>query len=72
MSEWIRCVDRLPPAHTFVLACGHARGNHTDGPNIDIWMWDGDDWWDDGGTELPFHGDPTHWMPLPETPKESR
>lgn len=64
MSEWISVKDRLPPKRTSALTCDRY-GNihimfHCGGEkypfNIPPWH--------------PYYYEPTHWMPLPEPPKE--
>jgi hypothetical protein len=68
--QWVCCVDTMPPKDTQVLACGPGRGDMIGGVNMDIGVWDGKCWWDEGGTEMTWR-DPTftHWMPLPDPPR---
>lgn len=67
---WISCREQRPPRGLQVLAYGPNKGNNSSGVNMDICVWDGFDWWNDGGTEICW-GDEgwTHWMPLPELPE---
>ncbi len=68
--EWIDCKTMMPPINKQVLAYGPCMGSLIGGLNIDICIWDGQCWWDDGGTELVSWGDErwTHWMELPDPP----
>lgn len=67
MSEWISVADRLPKKDVNVLV--------TDGRCwCGVWSLYGysefvDFWEDEYGNFQPFD-DVTHWMPLPEPPKE--
>jgi hypothetical protein len=56
---WIKCTERLPPAWTTVLCYTY---------DIVLGEIDRDGIW----VELPYHIDirPTHWMSLPNIPKE--
>lgn len=67
---WTSCKDRLPPVGEQVLAYGPGLGEMVSGANIEIVVWDGTDWWDEGGTELAdrLFRTWTHWMPLPTPP----
>ncbi len=80
MSEWIKCSDRLPPVRQQILAYGPGRGEYVNGVKMDICIWDGDQWWDEGGTEQTLEGyggggwkdvSWTHWMPIPKPPHEA-
>jgi len=76
--QWIDCKAQMPPINKQVLAYGPSKRALVGGVNIDICLWDGLSWWDDGGTELSQEGeststvwgDPgwTHWMALPAAP----
>lgn len=66
--SWIQTSERLPEKGQFILAYGCGLGNNTEGPEMDICLWDGE-LWDEGGTELvPSCVKFTHWMPIPKTP----
>ena len=68
MSEWIRVKDKLPEPETEVLVY---RGNHFgDIMNVYTYLGNGE-WEDDYGYWARTEDDGiTHWMPLPEPPKE--
>lgn len=67
MAEWISVKDRLPENGVYVLVCGprggiqlaQMRGDRCDHRYI---------WWKAYGTRK--FTTCTHWMPLPEPPKE--
>lgn len=68
-NDWIPCSERMPPIGVQVLAYGPGRGQMAGGANIDVCVWDGAEWWDEGGTENGWDDSGwTHWMPLPEKP----
>ena len=60
-AEWISVEDRLPKKDR---ACLVFVDFLEDAPTVSIDRWDGNEWlrWPGGGI--------THWMPLPEAPKE--
>jgi len=66
MPRWISVKERLPERGVFVAVYyGHFIGNL-----VDTFAWDGESWRNSNG----FLEDPeniTHWMPLPEPPKEA-
>lgn len=71
MSEWIKCSERLPDDDNFVLV---TNGKHT---GIGAYLHDDhledDERWQDEHFEFinkQSKYSVTHWMPLPETPKE--
>lgn len=68
-SEWIECKRQPPPIDKQVLAFGPKFDNLKGGVTMDICVWDGVAWWNEGGTEQ-LWGDEqyTYWMPLPKTP----
>jgi hypothetical protein len=76
MSEWIKCSETMPPIYKQVLAYGPGKGELVGGAKIEICVWDGDTWWNEGGTELSMDRTETgwrdpnwsHWMPLPDAP----
>ena len=67
MTDWIRCEDRLPEDDKDVLMWGpeidYDVGHHFEHFDLDIeWI----------GGEFPYSGsEVSHWMPLPEPPKEA-
>ena len=68
MSEWISVKDKLPELHEEVLVCNEEYGLSELG-FATVAVLDGTDWietWD-RRTEIHYI---THWMPLPEPPKE--
>jgi hypothetical protein len=64
MNPWISVTERMPEKDQFILAFGPGIGKNVDSPNLDICRWDGYDFWDEGGTELTFETDFTHWQPI--------
>ena len=62
--KWISVKEQLPHRHKFVIVYyGKFRG-----VIMSVMAWDGENWYDGS-----FNGDNewiTHWMPLPEPPKE--
>ena len=67
-SKWIPVTERLPEEDADVLCC---RGNHI-GALIDVYTYQGDGKWEDsyGYWNYTDIEGITHWMPLPEPPKE--
>lgn len=63
MSKWIKVSDSLPPVRRVVLVC--LRGDIALAEIFLIGA-DGTPMWSYTG----LGGTPTHWMPLPEAPKE--
>ena len=75
--RWIPCSERLPEADGSYLVANNATGwvnvynfskvkNFPDfGPKGNVWWKLGDDWY-------PRTTSITHWMPLPEPPKEDK
>lgn len=61
MSKWIKCSERMPEELDDVLV--------TDGDNIEMKWWDGDDWdsWAERNSDI-RSDNVTHWMPLPKLP----
>ena len=69
MMEWIKCSDQHPPIGRQVLAYGPYKGDLVKGVNVEVCIWDGDEWWNEGGTELCWHDTGwTHWMEIPKPP----
>lgn len=65
MSEWISVNDRLPENRVPVLTCGRYGIKvlyHTYYFLMGLWGWADDPWI--------FENEVTHWMPIPELPKE--
>lgn len=61
-NEWISVKDRLPEKHGWYLVFKHRR--------FSIAEWTGDCWYNEN--DLPIDDIViTHWMPLPEPPKEN-
>ena len=67
-SDWIKCSDRLPEEHEDVLVAmndGKYKSIHVGyAYNGGDWMIDGKFWHEEGDPSI------THWMPLPDMPKE--
>ncbi|EOJ5404665.1 DUF551 domain-containing protein [Escherichia coli] len=65
-DDWISCSERMPKGYADVLV--------TDGEHVEVKWWDESGYWD-SWTELNsdiFADEITHWMPLPEPPKEAK
>lgn len=59
MSEWVECSERMPEPYEYVLV--------TDGfVGCEVMRVNSDGYW--GPAKSLYHGDITHWMPLPEPP----
>ena len=67
-SKWIPVSERFPEENADVLCC---RGNHI-GALMDVYTYKGDGKWEDtyGYWNYTDIEGITHWMPLPELPKE--
>ena len=66
MSEWISVDDRLPRTNESVIGC--RKGKYVSNVFLNLegeWLQDG---W--GPMKKTVFDDVTHWMPLPEPPKE--
>lgn len=64
MSEWISVKDRLPKAFLPVIVCREkGKGEYV----VEQGYKDVMDWWKVFGTRTK---NVTHWMPMPEPPKE--
>lgn len=65
IQKWIPVTERLPEMHTKVLCCGIRGGRFI--AELSTWG-NGNRYWDKrNGKGCP---EVTHWMPLPEPPKE--
>ena len=77
---WISCSDRMPEMgerQYYVLAADFKNNYPPSIPNTQVgvygdWFNDGNPTWDDGNGEDLHLKEVTHWMPLPEPPKEVR
>ena len=77
---WISCSDRMPEMGErpyYVLAADFKNNYPPSIPNTQVgvygdWFNDGNPTWDDGDGEDLHLKEVTHWMPLPEPPKEVR
>ncbi|HCP8434983.1 TPA: DUF551 domain-containing protein [Escherichia coli] len=75
---WISCSDRMPEMgerQYYVLAADFKNNYPPSIPNTQVgvygdWFNDGNPTWDDGDGEELHLKEVTHWMPLPEPPKE--
>jgi len=72
MSEWIKCEDRLPPIDIPVLVARFDNRTKVRMYFIEILVRFSSCWVDtqDNKPINPKYGYVTHWMPLPEPPKE--
>lgn len=72
MSEWISVKDRLPPMYHMVLITGKNSAGGSFGVIKGSHDGDKGQWYrEDIGQYAEPRGDTvTHWMPLPEPPKE--
>ena len=65
---WIKCSEMMPEVHVDVLVViksGEYKSIHIGyAYNGGDWMIDGEFWYEEGDPSI------THWMPLPEPPKE--
>ena len=65
--EWISVRARLPENNTRVLAYCKDRCIH------DVkWRWADNAWYDKGSAAVYLADFVTHWLPLPEPPKEGK
>lgn len=65
---WVETKKQRPEKDTFVLAFGPNIGGWVGGPNIAVYYWHSDLWWDaNDDAEISDYA-PTHWMPLPGIP----
>ena len=77
---WISCSDRMPEMgerQYYVLAADFKNNYPPSIPNTQVgvygdWFNDGNPTWDDGDGEDLHLKEVTHWMPLPDPPKEVR
>ena len=78
--EWISVEDRFPEPYDWVLVCNSPKGTN-EPRSINIWRWSGEEWdsINQGHADSPtfsdiihtlFYDEITHWMPLPNPPKE--
>ena len=65
-TQWISVTERLPKEGEFVLVYGNLYPNKHDGGVIAVSKRMDWNYWQGFGRERNI----THWMPLPETPKE--
>jgi len=66
MSNWISIRDKLPPSDRWILY--HAPDIFETGPQMWIGRYDGGVFYSKSG--FFGGGEVTHWMPLPDLPKE--
>ena len=64
-GNWIPVTERLPEEGEIVLVCGSRKGIYTA-----EFRRSGEYHWFHKLNSKYHHCDPTHWMPLPEPPKE--
>lgn len=73
MTAWIKTDDRVPERHQTVVICiEHRYSNAPMTQSITPAWFDGGNFREIGGGMYPnvYHR-PSHWMPLPQPPKES-
>ncbi len=77
--EWVKCSDRMPENDQYVLVYHwddfHITVGYFESHNVQFYIEsDGSKFYTDDGweTEIPWaqKGPVTHWMPLPNPPKE--
>lgn len=75
-NEWVSMDERLPEKHSEYIVCACDEGEPIDeriwGDTVVVCAdyYDGTFTWYDGNTEYDISDIATHWMPLPEPPKE--
>ena len=69
-GEWIPVTERLPEEHEIVLVCNAEYGRSGLG-FATVAVWDGTYWIEIWDRRTALHRI-SHWMPLPEPPKEER
>ena len=69
MSDWTSVKDRLPDLEGSPACSEHVLVYGEHGEMAMAW-WDGEVWTDSGSGDV-VGGEVTHWMPLPERPKET-
>ncbi|EHL3409869.1 DUF551 domain-containing protein [Escherichia coli] len=77
---WISCSERMPEMgerQCYVLAADFKNNYSPNIPNTQVgvygdWFNDGNPTWDDGDGEDLYLKEVTHWMQLPEPPKEAK
>lgn len=60
MGKWIKCSERMPEPYEYVLVTDCFVG-------CEVMRVNSDGYW--GPAKSLYHGDITHWMPLPEPPE---
>lgn len=76
--RWIPVTERLPDTNgTFIVTacdegCSHGEGIWYDTVVVAAEYYKGAWTWDENGTEYDLEGIVTHWMPMPEPPKEAQ
>jgi len=65
MSRWILVKRRKPPVDVSVLFA------HPENVNAHVALYDASGHWYDWEYQRDINYEPTHWMPLPNPPKES-
>lgn len=76
--RWIPVTERLPDTNgTFIVTacdegCSHGEGIWYDTVVVVAEYYKGAWTWDENGTEYDLEGIVTHWMPMPEPPKEAQ
>ena len=74
--RWISVEERLPKKHSEYIVCACDEGEPIDeriwGDTVVVCAdyYDGGFTWDEGNTEYDISDIVTHWMPLPQPPKE--
>lgn len=77
VQKWIPVTERLPDTNgTFIVTacdegCSYGEGIWYDTVVVVAEYYKGAWTWDENGTEYDLEGIVTHWMPLPEPPKDN-
>ena len=70
--KWISLKDRIPPQDVYVLVCFFDSRKDVEMEHVEIAARLNSQWVDAANGEVitSKHSFPTHWMPIPDTPKK--